>query len=193
MSRQFPAFSVVATLTLAGCGSVPLMSYVALSRIDFSTTDLDVMRVAVRLPEAIRPRPGGVEMEALTKIGDGAEQKTTFLLVPAPDTADLQRLTDVEPPGFDTYVYRLSASDRKRFEALRAELLLHKKEGKRGSLGLGIETKEFCQAHPLPDGPVPTTTYLLTSETARYVVVTDRLDLRKDERTAKELSQLGPC
>lgn len=191
--RPFTAVTLAVTMLIAACGSIPLTSYVALSRIDFATTDLDVMRVAVRLPGAIRPRPDGVEMQAVTKIGDGPEQKTTFLLVPAADPAALTKLTEAEPPGFGSYVYRLSASDRQRFEALRADVSRHRQAGERSSLGLGIETKEFCRLLDVPEGPLPVTTYLLTSETGRYVVVTDGLDLRRDEKTANELSNLGPC
>lgn len=193
MTCRITAFSLAATILLAACGSIPLMSYVALSRIDFATTDLDVMRVAVRLPEAIRPRPDGVEMQAVTKIGDGPEQKTTFLLVPMPDSPALTGLVEVESPGFGTYVYRLSASDVQRFQALRGELSRHQQAGERSSLGLGIETKEFCRLLVVPEGPLPVTTFLFTSETGRYVVITDRLDLRRDEKTANELLNLGPC
>lgn len=192
--RPIPAAALaVATMLLAACGSIPLMSYVALSRVDFATTDLDVMRVAIRLPGAMRPRPDGVEMQAVTRIGDAPERKTTFLLVPTTDSPAPDGLTDAVPPGFGTYVYRLSVSDIQRFQALRADVSRHRQAGERSSLGLGIETKEFCRLLAVPEGPLPVTTYLLTSETGRYVIVTDGLDLRQDERTASELSNLGPC
>lgn len=180
-------------IVLAGCTSVPLMSFVALSRIDFATTDLEAMRVAIRLPEAIQPRPGGVKMDAVKKLGVGLEEKTTFLLVPARDSGDRMSSVNTEKPGFATHIYRLSDADLKRFEALRADLVRSKQDGKRGSLGLGIATTEFCRVRPVPEGPLPATTYLLTSETARYVVVTDDYDLRKDESLARDLAILEAC
>jgi hypothetical protein len=98
-----------------------------------------------------------------------------------------------EPRGFATYTYRLSAADLKHFEALRADLVRNQQQGKRGSLGLGIATTEFCRVYAVPEGLLLTTTYLMTSETARHVVVTDDYDLRKDESIAEELAKLGSC
>ncbi len=193
MTRSFRLFGFAAVFALAGCMSVPLSSLVELSRIDFATTDLDVMRVAVRLPGAIRPRAGGVKMEAVRKIGDGEEETTTFLLVPATEPVDRAGPPNDGREGFATYVYRLAPADMKRFEALRADLMANKTAGKRVSLGLGIATTEFCRIRRVPDGPLPTTTYLLTSETARYIVLTNDYDLRKDEAVAKELPKLGAC
>src|SRR5262249_58497615 len=85
---------------LAGCGSVPLPSLIALSRIDAQTTDLATLRVAVRLPDAIKPRPGGVNMEIVAKVSGEPDQKTRFLLTETRDKADLSRLADAAPPGF---------------------------------------------------------------------------------------------
>ena len=173
--------------------SIPLSSIVELSRIDFSTTDFEVMRVAIRLPDAMRPRPGGVRMDASITLGENPAEKTSFLLVPVQGPIDRAQLSEAEPPGFATHAYRLSLADLKRVESLRADLKRRKQEGTRGKLAIGIATTEFCRMRPVPEGPLPVTTYLLTSETGRYVVVNDRYDLREHEKTAQALASLGPC
>ena len=77
---------------------------------------------------------------------------------------------------------------------MRATLLKQRQEGKRGgSLGIGIATKEFCLVGALPSGPLLSTTYLLTSETRSYVVVSNDLDLSKEPAFAAELARLRPC
>ncbi len=184
---------LTAAILTAGCMSIPLSSIVELSRIDFSTTDFEVMRIAIRLPDAMRPRPDGVRMDTSLTLGGKPVEKSSFLLVPAQGPLDRAQLNDAEPPGFATYAYRLSLADLKRLESLRADLKRREKEGARGTLAIGIATTEFCRVRPVPGGPLPVTTYLLTSETGRYVVVTDRYDLRQHEKTAHALASLGPC
>jgi hypothetical protein len=193
MYRPCLALSLALVLSVTGCLSVPLGSLVELNRIDFPTTDLAVLRVGIRLPEAIKPRSDGVRMEAVTTIGDEPERKTTFLLVPAQESSAQAGLPTAEPVGFTTSFYRLSDADRQRFETLRAELMQAKRAGKHGSLGLGIAATEFCRLRAPPVGPLPTTTYLLTSETKRYVVVTEGYDLRQDRDIAKDLADLTSC
>jgi len=182
----------LATL-LAGCGSVPLPSLVALSRIDAQTTDLATLRVAVRLPDAIRPRPGGVNMEVVAMLSGEPDQKTRFMLTETRDKADLSRLADAARPGFSIYAYRLAPGDIARFDLLRAALSRKRQDGRSGSLGIGIATKEFCRVGPLPPGPLLSTTYLSTAETRNYVVLTNHLDLRSEPTIAAELAALGPC
>lgn len=191
-SKFFPA-AFLALALLSACGSVPLMSYVQMFRIDVATTNLSVLRVAVQLPEAIKPRPGGVAMQLTIKSADDPERKTALILVPTAETTDLQELQDAGPAESRTYIYRLSAADVDRLNALRADILKNKASGKGGSLGLGIETKEFCRIKAVPKGPILATTFLLTSETARYVIVTDRVNLRDTPQTAEELEHLEPC
>jgi hypothetical protein len=178
---------------LGGCGTVPLSSIQALSRIDIATTDPAVLRVAVRLPDAVKPRAGGVAMDAVTIISGAADEITTFPLVEAHDPADVAGLPPDLAPGVATYAYRLSADDLERFDALRQSVLRRHAQGERVSLGFGIATREFCRVGLLPPGPLPASTYLLTSETERYIVLTDGVDLRAEPKVLRELSELAPC
>jgi len=180
---------------LAGCGSVPLPSLIQLSRINAQTTDLAALRVAVRLPDAIKPRPGGVNMDVVAKVSGEPEQKTTLRLTETRDAADLSGLAAAARPGFSTYAYRLAPADIERLTAMRAAALRKRQEGggRGGSLSIGIAAKEFCLVGPLPSGALLSTTYLWTSETRSYVVVTNDLDLRKEPKVAAEMANLGPC
>src|SRR5262249_41353919 len=167
------AHAVWLAALLAGCGSVPLPSLVALSRIDAQTTDLATLRVAVRLPDAIKPRPGGVNMEVVAKVSRAPDPRTTFLLIETRDAADLARLADAVRPGFSVHAYRLAPGDVARFDLLRTALSRKRQGGRSGPLGIGIATREFCRVGPLLSGPVLSTTYLSTAETRNYVVLTN--------------------
>src|SRR5262245_30809439 len=102
--RPVLAFGLAALL--AGCGSVPLPSLVQLSRINAQTTDLTALRVAVRLPEAIKPRPGGVNMDVVAKVSGEPEQKTTLRLTETRDVVDLSGLATTARPDFSTHTYQ---------------------------------------------------------------------------------------
>ena len=71
-SRRAYVFGLVAVLT--GCSSVPLPSLVQLSRINAESTDLAALRVAVRLPDALKQRPAGVNVDALAKVSGEPDQ-----------------------------------------------------------------------------------------------------------------------
>jgi hypothetical protein len=178
-------------VVLAGCGSVPLSSLVQLTRINAETTDLAALRVAVRLPSALKPRPGGVNMDVMLKVSGEPDQKTTFFLAETHDAGDLSGLSGAARPGFSIYAYRLAPSDIEGLIRMRTALLKQRRDGKRGSLGVGIA--EFCLVGALPSGPLPSTTYLSTSETSSYVVLTDDLDLGREPAVAAELARLKPC
>nr|WP_294554459.1 hypothetical protein [uncultured Rhodopila sp.] len=193
MIRRFCRIMALSgALAPGGCGTIPLASLPALSRIDIATTDPAVLRVAVRLPDAVKPRPGGVTMDAVAQESGAADRTTTFLLVETRDPADVAGLPPDGLPGFATYAYRLSGGDLARFDALRRAVVRRHAEGRKVSLGFGIATKEFCRVAPLPPGPLPVTSYLMTSETGRYVILTEDADLRSLAK-AGELAGLEPC
>src|SRR5262245_29288755 len=120
MNRWWRDCPVCLAVVLAGCSSIPLPSLMTLSRINADTTDLATLRVAVRLPDALKPRPGGVNMDVVAKVNGAPDQKTTFLLTETRDAADLSGLS--APPGFSIYAYRLAPNDIERFALIRAAL-----------------------------------------------------------------------
>ncbi|OKO83864.1 hypothetical protein AC629_22200 [Bradyrhizobium sp. NAS80.1] len=192
MNRLARVVASAAVLMLAGCGSVPLTSIPPLARIDAKTTDLSMLRVAVQLPDALRPRSGGVKLDVVTKLAGEAEAKTSFAMTEMSQTRDRVDLP-APPRGFSIYAYRLSPADATRFEALRASMVEQGRNGKRGSMGLGVAAKEFCRADAAPQASLLVTIYLMTSETKGFVPVVRDFNLLGDPAMATGLESLEPC
>lgn len=186
-----PAFCAVAML--AGCSTVPLGSLLPLSRIDIRTTNLGVLRVALQMPDVLKPRPNGVKLDVVTKVRGEPDRWASFHLVETAMGSDRPGMAKAARKGFTTHLYRLSPADIARLEALRSAMAGKLKQGKSASLGFGIATKEFCRLGALPSGPLLTTTHIWTSETGRYVVASEDMDLRKQRDIASQLPQIAPC
>ncbi|MGY8708190.1 hypothetical protein RAD16_20815 [Bradyrhizobium sp. 18BD] len=191
MNRLVRALAGTAALMLAGCGSVPLTSIPPLARIDASTTDLSMLRVAVQLPDALRPRSGGVKLDVVTKLTGEAETRTSFAMMEM--SARERGGLPAPPQNASIYAYRLSLEDAARFEALRASMIEQGKQGKHGSMGLGVAAKEFCRANAAPQASLPVTIYLMTSETKSFVPVAKDFDLLSDPAMAGGLEAIQPC
>ncbi len=193
MTRQTSLPAVACALLLSACGSVPLGSLPQLSRIEPQTTDLSALRVALSVPETIRPRPGGMNMDVtLTATGE-PERKTTFRLEEAAAPDDLAGLPATDRAGYRTYAFRLTPEDAARFDALRAKALSKRGNGRKGSIGIGIATRQLCRTGAVPEGALLATTYLRTSETGTYVTLTRNLDLTREKALAGAIAKLEPC
>lgn len=183
---------VVVAFSLAACGTVPLRSLSALSRIDAQTTDLSALRVALRLPASVRPLPRGVSLETVVKIGGEPDRKAAFRLVQIDDLSEMAGLP-ASTGGTHFYLFRFVPEDAARFEALRTSVLTQKQGGKSASIGIGVATKEFCRVGELPPGPILATTFLRTSETRTFVEASRDLDLRADPNLSVEIGKLALC
>ncbi|MBI4923973.1 MAG: hypothetical protein HY834_19745 [Devosia nanyangense] len=181
------------TLPLGACASVPLGSLIPLTRIDLMTTNLDALRAALRLPTSLRPRPAGVQMDVILVLEGQPAETVALALVETGEPADLATLPAPGPGGSLTYVYRLAPADIGRFDAIRKALAAHQAAHHSGSLSIGIATREFCSTGPVPAGPVPASTYLLTSENAGFVTLLEGFDLRGDPKLAGAFTTLSPC
>lgn len=191
MNRHARVLAGAAALMLAGCSSVPLTSIPPLARIDARTTDLSMLRVAVQLPDALRPRSGGVKLDVVTKLAGEAETRTSFAMM---EMSPRERGGLPAPPqNASIYAYRLSPEDAARFEALRASMVEQGKNGKRGSMGLGVAAKEFCRANAAPQAALLVTIYLMTSETKSFIPVVRDFDLLSDPAMAGGLESVQPC
>jgi hypothetical protein len=189
MSRISCIVSICAVFCLSACSSVPLSSIPALSRIDFRMTDFAALRAGLRLPDFLRPQPEGVELEVILRMDGASDDKTVFKLLDVPTVA----LPDGDQSGKKDFGYRLSDQDAARFDAIREKTTVARQQGKRGSVVLSISPRQFCLLQPLPDGPVLATTYILTSETKRFVALTRDVDLRLEPETASALQNLKSC
>ena len=187
MSSAFLALGLVA------CTSIPISSLPKLARIDFMTTDLSLMRVAIALPQALAPKPQGVVMEMKYRVGEEAEQAESLKLVESKLVQDKQGVPADQAKNQTLHVFQLSTSDVQKLNALRQRLMEAKKQHQKGSLSFGVSAKEFCKLSNLPSGPALTTTYVLTSETESYVTMVQDYNLRSDAKTAEGLDKLESC
>ncbi len=170
---------VLACAALAGaCGHVPLTSLPRLSRIDIKTTKLAELRAGVSLPAHIRPLPGGVTLTIVVEPKEGGRHERSFTLEEVRDAVELAALPVIVAPGRHVTVFRLNPTDAARLGAFREERLLGAgQSGNRGSLSLGAH--KACRTGDLTGKPIPLTSYLKTSETQDYVMVTRDFDLRE--------------
>ncbi|WP_456837823.1 hypothetical protein [Bradyrhizobium sp. USDA 4486] len=150
-----------------------------------------MLRVAVQLPDALRPRSGGVKLDVVTKLSGEAEAKMSFAMMEL--SARERSGLPAPPQNSSIYAYRLSPEDAARFEALRASMVEQGKNGKRGSMGLGVAAREFCRASAGPSDSLLVTIYLMTSETKSFVPVVRDFDLLSDPAMAGGLEAIQPC
>lgn len=166
---------------LAACGHMPVTSMVRLARVDFQTTDPEKLRVAVRLPNALRARAEGTVLRVAVRVGNGAEEARDFALREIADRAELDTLAGEGEAGFHLSAYAIAANDVAHLRMFRAALMQKKKDGVGGSLTISVRP-DTCRTGALPSGPVLLSTYLRTGETNSYVPLARDVDLRSFER-----------
>jgi hypothetical protein len=184
--------AILISLCLSACTSIPISSMYKLSRVDFMTTDLQRMRIALTLPNDLRPQPGGVHMDLSYQQGEKPEEKRVINLQEATASADMVGLP-TPPQGAKTYVYRMSESDVAMLNKIRNDAKDAKSKDQRGSLTIGITAKEFCASTKIQSAPLLVTTYVYTSENNEYVVLTRDIDLRSDATISASLDHLAQC
>jgi hypothetical protein len=192
MFKSFRIIMLGAATALSACTSIPLGSMYKLSRIDFMSTDLSRLRFAINLPTDLKPRQGGVHMDLAYQQGEKPEEKRVIKLAEATTPADFVGL----PAGSDktkTYVFKLPENEVVALNKIRVDAAASKAAGKKGSLTMGVAAKEFCANAEIPNAPLLITTYVLTSENADYVVLTQNIDLRSDDTINASLNSLSPC
>lgn len=177
--------SVLASF-LAGCGHVPLRSIPALMKIDFDTTSLSELRAAVLLPSQIKPTPTGVMLTVTALPAAGGKHERIYALEPVTGAEELSQLPQHETGKTRLLAYRLSPRDAAQLDVFRQEMqLVAKQAGKKNKGSLGISASKVCHTESLPQGPLYMTSYLKTSETVNYVVLTKDVDLRDMAATHK--------
>ncbi|ABD09163.1 conserved hypothetical protein [Rhodopseudomonas palustris HaA2] len=169
------AAAVLAVAALTACSSVPVTSMVKLARTDLATADPAALRIAVRLPQGLRPRR--VTLRIAVAVGaDKREQ--AFVLADLDDPAELLSLAGEVTNDTMIYAFRIAPADVPRVLALRDEMAAHKAKGERGSLTLGVGA-EACRIGALPAKAL-ITSYLKTERAGDFFPLTRDVDLRKD-------------
>jgi hypothetical protein len=197
LRRRLIALSAAAAL--AACSHVPLGSILPLSRIKFGTTDIARARAAVKLPDSLRPRAGGVRMTVIMGLSGELPQSQKFDLVETHDPEDQATLEGFASTGSVVYAYRLAADDVVRLERLRADMIERaaalKQEGKNpgSNLTINIGAEAFCHTRDLGSEPLLTTTYIKTSETGEYIAALRDVDLRLEPAVKDKIGTMPRC
>jgi hypothetical protein len=192
MFKAVRVFTFCAAFALSACTSIPITSIYKLSRIDFLTTDLSRFRIALTIPNELRPQPGGVHMDLAYQQGEKPEEKRVVKLEESTSSPDFVGLP-AAPAGTKTYVYRLPQNEVATLNRIRNDAILAKARNQKGSLSMGIAPKEFCTNSVIPKTPLLVTTYVLSSENNEYVVLTRDIDLRSDATISASLDNMAPC
>lgn len=169
------AVAALALGVLTACSSVPVTSMVKLARTDLSTTDPAVLRIAVRLPQGLRPRR--VTLRITMAVGSDRREQA-FVLADLDDPGELLSLAGEVTNDTMIYAFRIAPADVPRLLAVRDELAAHKAKGERGSLTIGVGA-EACRLSTLPAKTL-ITTYLKTERGGDFFPLTRDVDLRKD-------------
>lgn len=184
------ALLAVYGLLAGGCTTMPVASMVKLARTDFTTVDPAALRVAVKLPEGIRPRPNGVRLKLTTTI-DGATETREFVLADPADPGEFVSLRGEVSKGTAVHAFRLAPADVAKMTEFRAAQLARKAAGGRGSLGLGVAA-DGCRTGALPS-KVLLTTYLRTEPDGAFFPLMRDVDLR-DAMPGRDLAaEIPPC
>lgn len=189
-----PLTCLLIACLLEGCISIPLGTIAKLWSFDIDSADPAVLRAAVRVPDYLAPRKGGVVLKVLTwKDGDSARHEETFVLEEVASPAELQPVAYYRRKGDALYVYRVSEADQAVIRRILAERREKKRSGgahENGTISIGAEA---CRKAPLPAGPIPTSTYLKLDERDGYLPLLVDLDLRSHIGEAELTKNLPPC
>jgi len=175
---------------LAGCTTMPVTTMVKLARTDFTTVDPAELRIAVKLPQGLRPRPQGVRLRLIVTV-DEVKQEQAFVLADLDNADELLSLAGELSKGYAIYAFRLDPADLPRLLAMRAEMLERKARGGRGSLTLNVAA-EACRTGPLPKVTL-LTTFLRTDRGGDFFALTRDVDLRKIVPTETGAELIPPC
>lgn len=167
--------SLVTTLTLAACASIPFTSLPRLGQIDPSVTDFRLARIAAVLPESVRLPPGDVSLTISSQIDNEPEQTTAFTLAEIDDPEALAAFPANERGGRTVRVLALAPDGADRVNALRDALAAEKKRGRRVRITLGVAASHLCLAGGAPEA-LRLSVYLKTSETESYVALLRDVD-----------------
>ncbi|MGL4976228.1 MAG: hypothetical protein ACRC56_13095 [Bosea sp. (in: a-proteobacteria)] len=165
-------------------------------KIVFDTTSLQDLRAAVLIPAQIRPAPKGVTLTVVSMPANGGRHERVFALEPVTDPTDLSRLPTHDAGKTRLMAYRLAPRDSAQLDVFRQEMQqIAKQNGRKNKGSISISADKICHTDSLPQGPLHMTSYLKTSETGDYVVLTKDVDLR--DMAARHKIDLGtaipPC
>ncbi len=166
---------IAVSVMVSGCGHMPITSIYKLRNFDPATTDISQLRVGVRLPEAFRLRPDGVQLIAAAQDKTGRQlRKEVFKLRPVTSANERALLGAHRRLGTSIYAYHLSSRDIARFNQIRQFIKAGKPQGIGGSLGVDTDACRTTKQRP---DKIPVSTFIMSSETQEFVPLVVDFDL----------------
>jgi hypothetical protein len=179
--------AAVVSLIAAACMHVPVSTMAELWSFDAAKADPAAVRAAVRLPEVLVPRPGGVVL-TLSISGGSTPEPHEFVLEEAREPMEIAAIAHEQRPGTGLYAYRLSKADAERVRNLQRASMAA--SGRGGTIAVGAKA---CRRGPLPAGPVVTSTYLQLDRRKGYMPLIVDIDLRSELGAAGLDKEIPPC
>lgn len=184
--RTIAAFGCASALALfAGCSHVPILSIPALASIDFRTTQFQMLRAAIEMPDMLIPQPEAVRLNVELTIEDEVAEQRSYALIQtgSSDQTGSSGRGDRQgfPPedGRHTFIYQLSDADQLGMESIRRAIFAAEAANQEGGLSLRVSVEDVCASAPVPDEQLLVDVFLMTSETGRFVRTLDGFDLRE--------------
>ena len=177
---------------LCACGHVPTTSALQMRALDFTNTDAGLVRAAIRHPDTIRVSPGGATLEIFFAEPDGSRKIEHFVLAEVADPVEIAELADKALPARSLTLYRIAPADLPRAAAMQAKA--RDRAASAGPKGGGFSVgAEGCRIGPLPDGPLPVSTFFKSAETGRFITLVDEMDLKSVRGSDGRPVQLPEC
>lgn len=184
------AFSCATALTLfAGCSHVPILSIPALASIDFRTTQFQMLRAAIEMPDMLVPKPESVRLNVELTIEDEVAEQRSYALIQTSFAESTEMGGFVPEAGRHAFIYRLTEADQLGMEAIRRAIFAAEEAGQEGGLRLQVSVEDVCANAPLPGDALLIDVFLKTSETERFVRTLDGFDLREMSDPGVNLEQ----
>lgn len=185
MSLRVSVCAALCALSLSACGHVPVSTMYQLRKFDPATFDPAQLRVAMRVSDAIAPRPDSVRLRLVATLAGQGERKMDVVLLSVNKPEEVAPLGPFRQEGAKLHLYRVNELDVARIRALQAEGIAARSRNP-GNNGLTLAVDmDSCRWGALPDGAIYSTTLVRVDPAQGYLVLLKDVDLRK------ELTKLG--
>ena len=186
--------AMVLLAPLAGCLTTPVSSMVKLSRLTPLDANPADMRFAVRSPHYLRVRNGDISVVISFNTGDPSTSFVeTYRPIVNENALPGQGISIGAQDGSRLAIAQFSEADSASMASaqMRVKELRAKGVDGQGSFAVGATG---CTQDAVPDGPVLLTTWLRTTPSEDFFVLTRNINLRNVlQKSGQEVSSIPAC
>lgn len=170
---------IVLLLMITGCSSVPVSTMWELRNFDLVTTDVAKLRIGVRAPVFMRITENATRLElGLSKKDNTFKHKEVTHLQHASKGTELASLQRYRKAGYKLHVFKLTDEGLKKVARFRRHYQALKKEFGDDVAGSLSVSAGGCLEAESKGKPIKVTTFMKSSETGKFVILTNEQDLR---------------